>query len=368
VSDHRAAYVALALVPGIGAARLKQLLNACHTPLGAIAAPFEFLCAIPEISKACATAVRSASLEMGREIIRVAEETGAQLLLPEDPAYPSKVLDIDEPPPLLFALGDLELLKLPACAIVGSRDHSAYGARVCRAVAEFAAAAGVVVVSGMARGLDAVAHGAALDVGGKSIGVLGNGLGVIYPAANRALYQRMAADGLLLTEFPPGERPTAGSFPRRNRLISALARVTVVVEAAVGSGALITAEKALEQGKDIMAVPGPITSEVSVGANSLIRDGAMPLLEPVDLLQYFPELQHGMRTMAPVAVDGPRPLPAFLTGDERDLALVLGPEPLALDDVVVRAGLQVNEVLSLLSGLEVAGVVEQSPGRRFRRV
>ena len=120
-------------------------------------------------------------------------------------------------------------------------------------------------MSGMARGLDAVAHAAALDAGGGTIGVLGNGLGVIYPAANRALYERVAARGLLLTEFPPGERPHAGSFPRRNRLISGLARVTVVVEAAVGSGALITAGTALDQGREVMAVPGPITSPVSAG-------------------------------------------------------------------------------------------------------
>ena len=151
------------------------------------------------------------------------------------------------------------------------------------------AQAGVVIVSGMARGLDAVAHTAALDAGGATIGVLGNGLGVIYPAANRALYERVASDGLLVTEFPPGERPNVGSFPRRNRLISGLSRVTVVVEAAVGSGALITAGAALDQGREVMAVPGNITSPLSAGSNRLIRDGAAPVLEPADLLQHFPE-------------------------------------------------------------------------------
>jgi DNA processing protein len=368
VSDHRAAYVALALVPGIGSSRLRSLLNACHTPLGAISAPFAFLCAIPEISTACATAIQSTSLEVGRQTIKAAEAVGGCLLLPEDAEYPASFLEIDEPPPFLFAKGDLALLDLPACAIVGSRDHSAYGARACRAIAEVAAAAGVVVVSGMARGLDAVAHGAALDAGGKSIGVLGNGLGVIYPAANRALYERMTSGGLLLTEFPPGEKPTAGSFPRRNRLISALARVTIVVEAAAGSGALITVEKALNQGRDVMAVPGPITSAVSVGTNRLIRDGAMPLLEPVDLLQYFPELLAKAQSVTSVAVDGSGSLPEFLTTPERELALLIGPEPLPLDDVASRSGREVSEVLALLSGLEIAGVVEQSPGRHFRRV
>jgi DNA processing protein len=368
VSDHRAAYVALAVVPGVGAVRLKALLTTFLTPLGALSAPFEFLCALPEISPACATAIRSASIDTGRETIRAAEELGGRLILPDDPEYPDSFVEVDEPPPFLFAKGDLALLNLPACAIVGSRDHSPYGARVCKAIAELAGTSGIVVVSGMARGLDAVAHTAALDAGGKSIGVLGNGLGVVYPSANRALYERMSSSGLLLTEFPPGERPTAGSFPRRNRLISALARVTIVVEAARGSGALITVEKALEQGKDVMAVPGPVTSAVSVGTNQLIRDGAMPLLEPADVLHYFPDLRSRAPRVAEVAVDGPSPLPTFLTTPERELALLIGPEPLPLDEVAIRAGRQVNEVLALLSSLEIAGVVEQSPGRLFRRV
>ena len=129
----------------------------------------------------------------------------------------------------------------------------------------------------------------ALSVGGRSIGVLGNGLGVVYPAANRELYDRMRRHGLLVTEFPPGERPHAGSFPRRNRLISGLARVTIVVEAAAGSGTLITVDSALAQGREVMAVPGAITSPVSVGTNRLIRDGATPLLEPDDLLAVYPD-------------------------------------------------------------------------------
>ena len=368
MADQRAAYVALAMVPGVGTARLKSLLDAFQTPVGAISAPFAFLSAVPGISPACATAIRSTSLENGREIMRSAEQLGGRVLLPDDAEYPPSIVPIDEPPPILFAQGDLSLLELPACAIVGSRDHSAYGARACRAIAEVVAAAGVVVVSGMARGLDAIAHHAALDAGGRSIGVLGNGLGVIYPAANRALYERMNSAGLLLTEFPPGEKPTAGSFPRRNRLISALARVTVVVEAAAGSGALITVEKALEQGKDVMAVPGPITSAVSVGANRLIRDGAVPVLEPADVLHYFPELQATRGRSADIAVDGSSPLPEFLSPSEREMALLIGPELLPLDEVAIRAGRQVSEVLAILSGLEIAGVVEQSPGRLFRRV
>jgi DNA processing protein len=218
----------------------------------------------------------------------------------------------------------------------------------------------------MARGLDAVAHSAALDSGGTTLGVLGNGLGVVYPAANRSLYERVAQEGLLVTEFPPGERPTVGSFPRRNRLISGLARVTVVVEAAAGSGALITAGMALDQGREVMAVPGNITSSVSVGANRLIRDGAAPLLEPRDLLHHFQEVA-GAKT-AEAVFSTARALPDTLSAEERRLAGLFHSDSIHPDELATRFGRPVGEVLGLLCGLEIAGVVEQRPGRVFRRL
>ncbi len=367
MDDQRLAYLALAQVPGIGPARLETLLAACETPIGALSAPFEFLGALTGFSRAAATAVKSASLEDGRRLVQATERLGGRVLLIMDAEFPALLRTIPDPPPVLFALGELRLLDPPAVAIVGSRDHTPYGAEVCRLLAAEAAAMGVVVVSGMARGLDAVAHGGALDVGGGTIGVLGNGLGVVYPAANRELYERVAARGLLLSEFSPGEKPHAGSFPRRNRLISGLARVTVVVEAAAGSGALITAGTALDQGRDVLAVPGPVTSAVSVGCNRLIRDGAAPFLEPVDLLQHFPECERiviAPPAAAPVQIT---PLPESLTDEERGLALLLGAEPLHLDDLVTRSSRPAGDLLSLLCGLELAGVVEQRPGRLFRR-
>jgi DNA processing protein len=367
VNDERVAYLTLTQVPGMGSARLKVLLTAFPTALGAHSAPFPFLCTVPGFSRALATALKATPLETGRTMIENAAKLGAKVLVPDDAEYPALLRHIPDPPPVLFALGDHTLLFRPAAAIVGSRDHSGYGAEVCRAISAAAASAGVVVVSGMARGLDAIAQTAALDSGGTTIGVLGNGHGVVYPAANRALYDRVAKDGLLLTEFPPGERPNVGSFPRRNRLISGLSRVTVVVEAAVGSGALITAGTALDQGREVMAVPGNITSPVSVGTNQLIRDGAAPVLEPGDLLQHFPEL--ASHSTATTVVPAPaRPLPEALSSDERQLAELLGLEPVHPDELAHRYQRPIGEVLGLLSGLEIAGVVEQRPGRVFRRV
>src|SRR6476661_44728 len=317
MDSERLAYLALTQVPGLGPSRLTALLDACHTPLGAHSAPFAFLCTIPGITPACATAIKSTPLSTGRQLAEAVDRIGARILVPDDADFPAPLRTIPDAPPVLFALGNLGLLQRPALAIVGSRDHSAYGQTVARGVAMVAARAGLVVVSGMARGLDAVAQSTALDLGGSTIGVLGNGLGVIYPAANRALYERVIAAGLLLSEFPPGERPNAGSFPRRNRLISGLARVTLVIEAAEGSGALITADAALDQGREVMAVPGNITSTVSVGTNRLIRDGATPLLEPLDLLGHFLDIVPVTATGA--VVPTARRLPETLSPEEREL-------------------------------------------------
>ena len=389
LDDERAMYLAIAMTPGIGPHRLATLLQACTTSLGAHSAPFSFLSALPGFSRAAATAVREARLEEGHRLLREAEEMGARVMTLPDPDYPALLHTIGEPPPVIFLLGNCGLLDCPAVAIVGSRDHSPYGAEVCRTLATAAARRGIVVISGMARGLDAVGHLAALDAGGATIGVLGNGLGVVYPAANRALYERVAAQGLLITEFPPGERPSVYTFPRRNRLISALARVTVVVEAASGSGALITADAALEQGRDVLAVPGNITSHTSVGTNRLIRDGAIPVLEVEDLLGLYPEAgersggtadwtirtdradeagesPNGDGATNRRTVEPPEP-DLTLTPTEQRILGVMGTAPALVDELAARAEVPVPEALSALFTLELAGRVEQWSGGRFAR-
>jgi DNA processing protein len=364
----RLAYIALALVPGIGQVRLRSLLHEFRTANGALAAPLARLCAAPAMSRAAATAVHDATVETAERALIATDRLGGTVLVPDDREFPQVLADIPDPPTVLFALGDLALLARPAVAVVGSRAPTTYGVEVCRGIVGLAAAAGIVVVSGMARGLDAAAHEQALRLRGGTIGVLGNGLGVVYPAANRRLYERMAASGLLLTEFPPGERPNAGSFPRRNRLISGLAPVTVVVEAAASSGALITAGTAADQGREVLAVPGPITNQTSVGANRLIRDGATPYLEPDDLLRHY-----AGATRPPAAFgSGPPSLDTLptLAGAGAELARVaaaLGRDGAPIDDVAARAGMPLSEVLGHLSALEIAGFAEQLAGRRFRR-
>jgi DNA processing protein len=358
----RAAYVTLALTPGVGSARMRALLAVYGSASAVLAAPRDELLRVPGIIGPLASAIAAQSAEEGECTLQAVAGFGAAALLPTDDAFPAALRDIPEPPLLLFALGRLALLGRPAVAVVGSRDHSPYGGEVSRQIASVFARSGGVVVSGMARGLDATAHQAALDAHGATIGVLGNGLGVIYPAANRALYEQVAREGLLLTEFPPGERPNAGSFPRRNRLVSGLARVTVIVEAAEGSGALITASSALDQGRDVMAVPGPITSPTSYGTNRLIRDGAVPYLEPADLFQFFPEL--GPPPELPA--DSAPFLPEGLSEPERTLAGSLGDTAVHPDLLAHRLRRPVQELLAQLATLEIEGVVEREPGGMFR--
>lgn len=356
-------------MPGIGPKRLAALLTAFETANGALSAPFAFLCRVPGISPAGATAIRAARIEDGARILARVESFGGRCLLRGEPEFPARLAEIPDAPVMLFVSGRLDLLEREAVAIVGSRDHSQYGADMCRMISERAARAGLAVVSGMARGLDAVAHHAALDVGGATIGVLGNGFGVIYPAANKGLYERVFADGLMVTEFPPGERPHHGSFPRRNRLISAMARVTVVVEAVKGSGTMLTVESALSQGRDVMAVPGPITSSTSEGTNRLIRDGAEPLLETIDLLRHYGVCESSAPGESPRSLNPSSPvaLPEGLSEGERAVLSQLRHETRLADDLALALEVPVAGVLDLLSGLELAGVVEGLPGGRYRR-
>ena len=357
----RAAYVALALTPGLGA-RLPDIISACSTSLGAISAPSAFLGAAG-FSKAAVTAIRGATVEAGARVLRRASAMGVTTIFPGDASFPARLAEIPDPPRLLFGLGKLALTERQAVAVVGSRNHSDYGLHACRAVVDAAVAVGAVVVSGMARGIDAHAHSRALDDGGDTIGILGNGIGHIYPAANRALYERVARDGLLLTEMPPGERPRVYTFPHRNRLIAGLASITVVVEATHTSGSLITAAAALDAGRDVMAVPGPITESTSDGTNALLRDGAAPFLTPQDLWSKLPGT-----TVQPILCPAPaaRHLPEGLSDVERRIARVLLKGEHDVDGIAREAQVDAGAALVELLSLELRSVVESRPGRRYR--
>ena len=358
------ATLALSLVPGIGPQRLRLIVATFGSAQAALEAPQARLRTLEGIGRAAATAITEARPENGARVLSQLASLGATVLVSGQPAFPAQLDEIPDPPPVLYCWGDTSLLTRPAVAFVGSRDHTAYGAEAARILAT-AVAQRAVVISGMARGIDAISHTAALDAGGRSIGVLGNGFGVIYPAANRPLYERMIAHGCLVTEHPPGERPHAGSFSRRNRLISGLSRGVVVIEAAVGSGALVTATLALEQSREVMAVPGPITSPTSVGCNKLIQQGAKTVLCAADILEEV-GLPSGLRELgAALSTPAPRVPPVDLTGLQLTLWSRMTTEPQHVDALVAATQTGAANVLGALTELELRGLVRQGPGMLF---
>jgi DNA processing protein len=265
--------------------------------------------------------------------------------------YPPLLAELHDPPARLYLRGgSAEILTRPAAAVVGARSCSAYGAQVARALAREIAAAGAVVVSGLARGIDGEAHRGALAAGGLTVAVLGCGIDRDYPNAHRQLARRVAESGAVVSEYPPGVEPAPWRFPARNRIIAGLAGATVVVEARERSGALITADFALELGREVFAVPGEITSVLSKGTNDLIRQGATPLLASEDVLEAL--------GLEPV----PRAPPPTLSPEGRAVLAVLADGAAALDEISRATGLGAPEVAVVLTELELAGLVEGGDG------
>jgi DNA processing protein len=276
---------------------------------------------------------------------------GIRWLARNDHGFPPLLRSIHDPPPGIFVRGaaDLELLQRPAVAIVGARSCSSYGAQVARKLGREVSAAGLVVVSGLARGVDGEAHRGALDAGGPTVGVLGCGIDRDYPAAHRELATRIREAGLVVSEYPPGVEPAPWRFPARNRIIAGLAGATVVVEARERSGALITADLALEEGREVFAVPGEITSALSAGTNDLLRLGASPLVAAKDVLDLF-----GIDTVAGVEPD--------LTEEGRRTLDGVRDGPAGADELVRATGLDAGAVATALTELELAGLVVQREG------
>jgi DNA processing protein len=279
------------------------------------------------------------------------ERRGIRFLARSDPRFPSLLHAIHDPPAGLFLRGaaDPALLARPAVAIVGARACSAYGATVGRLLGRELASAGLVVVSGLARGVDGEAHRGAVAGGGATVAVLGCGIDRDYPAAHARLAAEIAETGLVVSEYAPGVEPAPWRFPARNRIVAGLAEVTVVVEAREGSGALITADFALEEGREVLAVPGEITSTLSAGSNGLLRLGATPLTRPDDVLELF-----GLEVARPDAPD--------LSAGARTVLERVQDEPRGADAIGRAAGLGAGEVAAALAELELAGLVAESAG------
>lgn len=357
-------WLALRGIPGVGLVLFKRLLQAFGSPGAVFAASLADLRSIKGVSPAMAqmiTAFRDWDL-VEAQISRL-QAKGAEVLTQDDPRFPPQLKEIPYAPPFLLVRGTLTPEDYLAVALVGTRGASYYGLKTCRRLARALAARGWTVVSGLARGIDTAAHQGALEGGGRTLAVLGCGLDVVYPPENRELYQKIPEQGALISEFPPGTPPEGKNFPIRNRLISGLALGVVVVEAGARSGTAITVQYALDQGREVMAVPGPVDSPTSVGPHRLIQQGAKLVGEVEDILQELP----GAVTVRPPDAAGrvTETLRPTRPAADDPLLPFLGSEPMQLEELVQASRLPAAEVMSRLTLLELQGLIRELPGKCY---
>jgi DNA processing protein len=356
VSDRRY-WVGFNNVRGIGPLRLRALLDyfgdieqAWHAPVNKLQDAGLDRRSLENLLDA------RVNLDLDEELERIAD-TGAHVLTWEDPGYPQLLLEIPAPPPVLYVKGALQDEDAWAVAVVGTRRASTYGREVTRRLASALARNGITIVSGMARGIDGVAHKAALEAGGRTIAVFGCGIDHIYPSEHRKLAQQITARGALVSDYPLGTPPEGRNFPPRNRIISGLSLGVLVTNAGKSSGALITADYAAEQGRDVFAVPGSILTKGSVGTNELIRDGATIVLEPEDILEELNLM------MVAEQAEARQVLPE----NEEEAAVLeyLSAEPTHVDELQQQIEMPISQVTSTLAMMELKGMVRQVGGMKY---
>jgi DNA processing protein len=288
-----------------------------------------------------------------------------------EPEYPQSLLQIYDPPVMLYVRGDPQVLNLPSISIVGTRRPTLYGTQMAQRLGRDLAARGMVIVSGMARGIDAIGHQGAMDAHGRAIGVLGTGIDVCYPKENKKLYEKVLERGAIISEFPLRTHPAPENFPVRNRIVAGMPLGVVVVEGAQYSGSLITARLAMEFGREVFGVPGNVTQPVSFAPNLLIKQGAKLVTSAEDVIEELPTPIRAALLQAekPEAEQRNLLAAAALEGAEKKLYELLNAEqPVHIDDIVERSGLNSSEVLATLFDLEMKGIIRQLPGKQFSKV
>jgi len=357
----------LALLPGVGPKIRRALLERFGTPEGVLAAPPSALREVPGVGPKLSARLAKASEEIDAEAeIALCQQHQVQILLDSDAEYPPLLRQVPDPPAVLFVRGTLRAQDELALAIVGTRHPTLYGIRQAERLAGSLARAGMTIISGLARGIDAAAHRGALAAGGRTLAVLASGVLNIYPPEHADLAQAVVEQGALLSESPPRAKPLAGTFPQRNRVISGLALGVLVVEAGDHSGALITARHAMEQGREVFAVPGRIDDRTSRGCHRLIRDGAKLVETVEDVLEEL-----GPLYQATVRDDGyvvRHPAELLLNEVEQQVLAAISDTATAIDQIVADCGLPVAQVLSTLSVLEMRHVIRRLSGSTVARI
>jgi DNA processing protein len=370
--DASLSWLALALTPGL-ASRLSARL------LRELGSPDEVFRASPARLRACSLPAETAQAVVKKDAFKRAEKDlaylrkieGCRLINWNDSEYPQNLLQIYDPPVLLYVRGDAQLLNAPSLGIVGTRKPTLYGTQMAQVLGRDLAARGIAIVSGMARGIDAIGHQGALAAHGRAIGVLGTGINVCYPKENKKLYEKVLERGAIISEFPLHTHPSPENFPIRNRIVAGMPLGVVVVEGAQYSGSLITARLAMEFGREVFGVPGNATQPVSFAPNQLIKQGAKLVTCAEDVIEELPTPVRAALVQAeqPEAEQRNRLVEASLKDSEKKIyELLQADEPRHIDDIVERSGLNSSEVLATLFEMEMKGIVRQLPGKQFSKV
>lgn len=355
--------IGLNLIRELTPRRMAILLDRFTSPQAIWEAPQKELAALPGFSKAAPKIASSRSEEAIDHELARSKELGIQILTILDPDYPSLLRQIEVPPAILYLKGNQTIDTMRTIAIVGTRRSSRYGRAVAERLASDLGDLSLVVVSGLALGIDSAAHRGALKAGAQTVAVLGSGFLHPYPASNRGLAERISDTGTLVSEYPLDTRPAKWSFPQRNRVLSGLSRGVIVVEAPQRSGALITARLALEQGREVFAVPGNVTSTASVGTNRLIKDGAKLVETVEDVLCEFPDLSK----LGKVTPAKTKATIAALSESQRRVYELIGLEPIHIDDIIAHGDLTPTEAAHTLLLLQMENLIQQVEGRRYIR-
>jgi DNA processing protein len=370
--DSSLSWLALSLTPGLASRLSARLLRRFDSPESVFRASLAELesCNLP-VSVAQAVFKKEAFKRAEKELAAVRRIAGCRLLNWTEPEYPQNLLQIYDPPVMLYVRGDPQILNLPGISIVGTRKPTLYGAQLAERLGRDLAARGLVIVSGMARGIDAIGHQGAIAANGRAIGVLGTGIDVCYPKENKKLYEKVLERGAIIGELPLGTHPAPENFPVRNRIVAGLPLGVIVVEGAQYSGSLITARLAMEFGREVFGVPGNVTQPVSFAPNLLIKQGAKLVTGAEDVIEELPTPVRAALVQAeqPEAEQRNLLLAASLNASEKKLYELLSAEELRhIDDLVERSGLNSSVVLATLFDLEMKGIIRQLPGKQFSKV
>ena len=352
-------WIALSMLPDIGPIVSRKLLSVFGTPERIFDAEINALLSVEGVGLNRAKNIKEfSSWEVVDKEIKVLEKKGIRAVNLSGSSYPEMLREIEDAPIVIYIKGDIQPQDRYAIAIVGSRRPTSYGVSITENISEELASMGFTIVSGMARGIDAISHRGALRAGGRTVAVLGSGLDVPYPPENRGLMDKITSSGYVMSEFPSGTFPHRENFPRRNRLISGLSLGVLIVEATSDSGSLITARHALEQGREVFAVPGNITSSTSEGTNELIKKGATLTRKAEDIVKELaPVLKGFIRSKEKSRIE--------VTDEEKGLCNLLSGEPKHIDIISRESGLPASKALGILLGLELKGAVRQTAGKRF---